>query len=196
MRKPVGREEKGNTMGLFSNFMKDVVPDLDLNKVAKTVSDVANVANQVVSAAKADAENAAGTASAVAPVSNQAAYAYEDTAPSGCSWGPNMPAEENQFNYPGTYLEYFDGIFRTEFSEYTIERTSSNTSKPVTLFTFWRGAQKALVVELMPQSSCARKQRSLCASQGIPYLRFYYDHDGWWNTRSYVVTRTRTALGC
>ena len=37
----------------------------------------------------------------------------------------------------------------------------------VTLFTFWRGAQKALVVELMPQSSCARKQRSLCASQGM-----------------------------
>jgi hypothetical protein len=33
------------------------------------------------------------------------------------------------------------------------------------------------------------KLRNECRAQGIPYLRFYYDHDGWWNTRSYVTRR-------
>ena len=64
----------------------------------------------------------------------------------------------------------------------------------MTVFTFWDGTKKALVVELMPQSSSAQKQRKVCAAEGTPYLRYYYDHDGWWNTRSYVVRRTHAAL--
>ena len=31
-------------------------------------------------------------------------------------------------------------------------------------------------------------------AQGIPYLRFYYNHEGWWNTRSYVTRRIANAL--
>ena len=33
------------------------------------------------------------------------------------------------------------------------------------------------------------------SAQGIPYIRFYYDHEGWWNTKSYVIRRTSEALG-
>ena len=110
------------------------------------------------------------------------------------SWGPKMPDEENQFNYPGTYLEYFTKIFETEFPEYTIECSTGTGRRPVTVFTFWDGFKKALVVELLSQSSDVRKQRNICAKQGIPYLRYYYDHKGWWNTRSYVISRTRAAL--
>ena len=47
----------------------------------------------------------------------------------------------------------------------------------------------------MSENSEANKLRSACRAQGLPYVRFYYDHDGWWNTRSYVVSRTRAALG-
>ena len=104
-----------------------------------------------------------------------------------------MPAEENQFNYPGTYIEYFDHVFKTEFPEYRI--TCEQPKYDGTLFIFWQGPQRALVVELLPQHSAAAKLRKDCLSSGIPYLRYYYDHDGWWNTYSYVRDRTRAALG-
>ena len=60
---------------------------------------------------------------------------------------------------------------------------------------FWQGERKVLVAELMSERSEANKLRSACRAQGLPYVRFYYDHDGWWKTRSYVVSRTRAALG-
>ena len=47
----------------------------------------------------------------------------------------------------------------------------------------------------MSENSEANKLRASCRAQGLPYVRFYYDHDGWWNTRSYVAGRTRAALG-
>lgn len=114
------------------------------------------------------------------------------SSPSGFSWGETMPDEENQFNFRGSYVEYFDGIFRTEFPQYRLE--CEVPRKKATVFTFYSGAQKALVVELLASSSASKKLRMNCAEQGIPYLRFYYDHHGWWNTRSYVITRTRNAL--
>ncbi len=113
--------------------------------------------------------------------------------PSGFSWGPEMPDEENQYNFNGTYKEYFDNVFRSEFPEYMIESADVNYGR-ATVFTFWDGGKKALVVELISRKSSVYKLRSDCNTLGIPYLRFYYDYHGWWNTREYVKKRTQNAL--
>lgn len=117
-----------------------------------------------------------------------------ETGPSGFSWGPVMPDEENQFNFNGKYHDYFEQVYRAEFPGYTIEKElPSNRSAAV--FTFLRNGQKALVVEVISQKSSPYKARRDCAKENIPYLRFYYDHHGWWNTRRYVTERTKRALG-
>ena len=43
-----------------------------------------------------------------------------DAPRSGFSWGDVMPDEENQYNFNGTYQQYFENIFRFYFSEYYI----------------------------------------------------------------------------
>lgn len=113
---------------------------------------------------------------------------------SGCSWGERMPAEPNQHNFPGSYTEYFESIFREELPQYTVtsEAVRSGTG---TVYTFLNGETKALVIELMSERCSAKALRKECQQAGVPYLRFYYDHDGWWNTRSYVVGRIKSALG-
>ncbi len=121
-------------------------------------------------------------------------YDNEEDGPSGESYGPRMPAEENQFNFNGTYIEYFEKIFREDFPEYRVEKEKSRYSGKITIYTFYSGAKKVLVLELMSSSSESKKLRENCAKQGIPYLRYYYDYDGWWNTRAYVVRRTRQAI--
>ncbi len=115
-------------------------------------------------------------------------------APSGFSWGEEMPAEENQYSFNGTYLEYFDTIFREEFPAYAVEHSAGYGGR-TTVFTLSAAGRTALVVELVSEISEPKKLRENCAQKRIPYLRFYYDHHGWWNTRSYVITRTRGALG-
>ncbi|MBR4725696.1 MAG: hypothetical protein IK071_07955 [Lachnospiraceae bacterium] len=109
------------------------------------------------------------------------------SSPSGDSWGDDMPAEENQFNYNGSYIQYFENIFGTEFAAYRTEKTNIGSDRYI--YTFYGGAGKALVVELMPESCSAYKIKQDCKKENIPYLRFYHDHHGWWNTRSYVVGR-------
>ena len=132
-----------------------------------------------------------------APNNNGASWdsleATQSESSSGFSWGEKMPDEENQFNYKGTFTSYFENIFNTEFSGYRFEK--DNTHSRRIIYTFYDGTRKALVVELKSQSNAAYKLRNDCSAAGIPYLRFYYDHDGWWNTRSYVVSRMRSALG-
>ncbi len=113
---------------------------------------------------------------------------------SGDSWGDVMPPEENQYSFNGSYVEYFNKVFREEFPSYRIEHAPAPKGRRATIFTFYNAQGKALVVELMSENSVARKLRQECAAENIPYLRFYYDHQGWWNTRSYVVRRTLTAL--
>ena len=113
--------------------------------------------------------------------------------PSGFSWGPDMPNEENQFSFNGAYHEYFEGIYRSEFPDYQIDQTFPQY-RAATVFTFVKDGRKALVVEIISERSNPNKLRSDCTKQGVPYLRFYYDHDGWWNTRRYVVERTGKAL--
>ena len=181
-------------MGLFDslikNVVKEVAPDLDVDKFMKQAGDF-------VSQAAAEAKNSQQTrTSSYEPAAPFTGFDIEEEmGPSGDSWGPVMPNEPNQFNYNGSYLDYFTEIFQTEFPGYRVARKVGTGSKPVTVFTFWQGDTKALVVEIMPQSSAAKKLRRDCAQQGIPYLRYYYNHDGWWNTRSYVIRRTKAALG-
>ena len=111
----------------------------------------------------------------------------------GFSWGPVMPAEENQYNYNGTYQEYFNDVFTSTYPSYRIESYEAHNGR-TTVFVFWEGDRKALVVELLSRKSSAYKLRSDCKAAGIPYLRFYYDYHGWWNTKEYVKQRTRIAL--
>ena len=118
---------------------------------------------------------------------------WKQPAQSGVSWGEDMPAEENQYSFSGSYLAYFDMVFSQEFPQYRITRETPKKGHS-TIYSFWLGERKALVAELMSERSEANKLRSDCRARGIPYVRFYYDHDGWWNTRSYVAQRTRAAL--
>ena len=128
----------------------------------------------------------------------EAEAAYDDVQmepASGDSWGEVMPDEENQYNFHGSYDEYFEHIFDNDFSGYEYEREDlPGTAR--TVYTFYAGGgRKVLILELMNQTSCANKIRRNAEKEGVPYLRFYYDHDGWWNTRSYVTRRMQKALG-
>ena len=115
--------------------------------------------------------------------------------PSGFSWGETMPDEPNQFNYSGTYWQYFEDIFHKEFAAYTVTRQDNPFSGSAIAYYFSQGGGTLLTVELVSQHCDVYKLRRDCGKQGIPYLRFYYDHDGWWNTRAYVVQRITKALG-
>ena len=103
------------------------------------------------------------------------------------------PAEENSFTFNGPYQSYFEKIFREDFPGYRFEKDSSKTHR--TIYTFYGAAGKQLILEVMSEKSNAKSVRKAAAQQNIPYLRFYYDHEGWWNTRSYVVERIRKVLG-
>ena len=165
-------------MSLLSKLLGKAGSELGLDKLVKAVTDAAN--QTAGNAPKPETHRPAEPRPA-APT------------PLGRSWGETMPAEENQFNYNGTYDRYFEEIFRAEFPSYRLERQDVPGGRRV-IFTFWDGARKALVVELLHQSSDSQKLRRDCRASGVPYLRYYYDHEGWWNTRSYVVDRTRKAL--
>lgn len=129
------------------------------------------------------------------------------------SWGETMPAEPNQFNYRGKYYEYFAELFENEFPGYRIVEshkdnprynprraqgrwslTTEERERKTTVFAFMNGQDTELIVELMHEHCEDRSLRTACFKNRIPYLRFYYDHPGWWNTRSYVVGRVRDAL--
>ena len=116
------------------------------------------------------------------------------SSPSGFSWGEVMPDEENQFNYNGPFTEYFEKIFTEEFPEYEISWNKPENSRSY-IFSFYLYGDKKLIVEIMPCTSSAKALRERCHDAGMPYLRFYYDRHGWWNTRAYVIERTKKALG-
>ena len=115
--------------------------------------------------------------------------------PLGRSWGEKMPKEPNQYNYPGIYREYFEDIFSKDFPDLTVYREPNPRSTKASAYSFFRGTQKVLVVELLSRSCDVYQVRNACRRSGTPYLRFYYDYEGWWNARSYVVNRMRKALG-
>lgn len=153
---------------------------------------------KAVNNAVSGAMNAAAKAASPAPADRSPAPSRPAppaaAGESGFSWGPAMPAEENQYNYPGSYVDYFAHVFREDFPEYRATHEQSGRGRS-TVFTLWTAdGRQALKVELLPESSETKKLRRECAAMGLPYLRFYYDHNGWWNTRSYVTQRTRAAL--
>ena len=171
-------------MGLLDKLFEG---NKDLEKAAK------GLLNGILGAAgqnKDDGGSESGNAQAAAKPQERI---VDDDAPSGFSWGENMPAEENQYNFNGTYWQYFENIFNTDFAEYRYEKNEIRGSSRIA-YTFYSGASKVLVVELMPDTSTAYKLRKECEKEGVPYRRFYFDHPGWWNTRAYVLTRMRAAM--
>lgn len=110
------------------------------------------------------------------------------------SIGPDMPNEPNMYNYSGTPEAYLSEIFSTEFAAYDVRKTIGYGGRTI-VYTFYRGAYTALVVELLPNNTGSVKLREKCRAEGTPYLRFYYGHNGWWNTRRYVTERVSSALG-
>ena len=174
-------------MGLLSKLFGN---DKDVENAAKDL--LSGIFGAAADAAR-DPEKQKPEASADESWNPEPETAYQD-GPSGDSWGPVMPAEANQFNYGGTFEQYFEDIFAAEFAEYRLEKVKYGEGKLRILYTFHGISGKVLVVEIMPQSSCAKKAREDCRKSGTPYLRFYYDHEGWWNTRSYVVRRIKEAI--
>lgn len=108
-----------------------------------------------------------------------------------------IPNEECQYNYSGSFEQYFEHVFAEDFPAYRTEKAYVNKPdyKKRVAYTFYNGAAKVLVVELMPESCEAKKFREDVKRSGVSYLRFYYDHEGWWNTRAYVTGRIRAILG-
>ncbi len=168
-------------MGLFSKLLGDVNRQL-----VRTATNEAIKGFQQPSSAPQPSQTVPQQASPQAAAQNV-------PGPSGFSWGPIMPDEENQYSYGGSYLDYFMNIYRSEFPQYQIDCKPSSNMQYV-LITFSMNNQTALVVELLSKSSGVKKMRNVCGRNGIPYLRFYHNVEGWWNTRSYVITRTRSAL--
>ena len=170
-------------MSLFSKLLGGNNADkspLDLLK---------NAAEAVLSEAEKAAENAKK-----APQAAPQQFRRESPAESGDSWGDVMPAEPNQYNFNGTYVQYFGNVFREEFPAFEVRQEPGRDDRSP-LFVFYQNGVKRLVVELKSERSSAQAIRRQCEATGTPYLRFYYDHDGWWNTRSYVTRRVQAALG-
>ena len=161
-------------MGLFSKLLGGA-KDISLEKVLKTVTEAADKLSQN------SGDNSFSESHA------------EDIPDSGFSWGVKMPAEENQYNFSGNYVKYFNHVFTEDFPGYDISYEQPPKSSS-TVFTFRQAGRRVLVVELKSRTSESQRLRNQCTEEGIPYLRFYYNHPGWWNTRAYVDHRTRSAL--
>ncbi len=177
-------------MGLFSKLLG--LDKSDEKILEKFVDAVKKEAGRQEQEKKAEAKKSESTLSAPAASVPAAPAAPASDAPSGLSWGEVMPAEENQFNFNGPFTAYFEKIFREEFPEYQVSREVKSGKQYI--YTFKQGEKTALMIELLASSSEARKVRNDCRRAGIPYLRYYFDHEGWWNTRRYVADRTRAAL--
>lgn len=110
-------------------------------------------------------------------------------------WGPVMPKEENQYNCGLSVEDYFSGLFSEEFPDYQVSREPTKYARPGFRYTFTRGGQVRLYVDVISDRTTAYAFAAECHRKGIPHMNFYYDHQGWWNVRSYVVGKVRTAIG-
>lgn len=169
-------------MGLLSSLFGGKTPDNPVFRALDELVDAADAAKKANASAPQSVTNAQN-----AP----AAFTEEEDGPSGFSWGPKMPDEPNQYNYPGSYRDYFMSIYRSEFADYEI---TEEIFGKATVLTFRKNGQVALIVELLSRTCGHQMRRRQCRQHNIPYLRYYYDYDGWWNTRAYVIQRTRNAL--
>jgi hypothetical protein len=135
-------------------------------------------------------EESTSSAPAAAPASCGNACDYPTE---GDTWYDHVPAEENQYNYNGPYLEYFEKIFREDFPEYTFERIETEEFRRY-VYALKKDELIAIVVELMTENSSVNRVRKECLKSGTAYVRFYFDHEGWWNTRAYVVDRIKSLM--
>lgn len=109
------------------------------------------------------------------------------------SWYDVVPEEECQYNSGMHYLDYFTKVFREEFPEYSVALDSIEHDRRYK-YAFTKDGNTCLIVELMTEKSEANKFRRDTLRAGIPYLRFYFDHEGWWNTRAYIKERVSSKL--
>ncbi len=167
-------------------FLGKLFGDDDIEKKAKGFFD--GLVNSVQNSGQNNTPSDAQTYSTpVDPAPVQSA------APSGVSWGEVMPAEENQFSFGGSFDEYFEKIYREEFSDFSVTKEFPQ-NRNACIFTFVKDGRAVLKVELISEKSSPYKIKRECEQMGIGYTRFYFDHHGWWNTRSYVIERTRNAI--
>ncbi len=182
-------------MGMFNKLFGDAVKAIE-NAANEIATDAAKDAIKKEFSQEINAvENAGREIERAAEQQQMNSVLEESPDPSGFSWGSEMPSEENQFNFGGSYRDYFEKIFREDFADLTVAKEIPDKYPNRTVYRLSRAGSTALVVELLPESSATKKLRKECQAQGIPYVRFYYDHDGWWNTRAYVCDRIRKALG-
>ena len=180
-------------MGLFSNLFGSNGKDIDdafkqMKNLAGDIIDDGQINNSQ------SQPNAAPVSAPAPQYNNTSSQTYVEEGPSGDSWGPNMPSEDNQFNSGLRYQDYFTKVFTEGFPSYQIDKQDVRNGSAM-LFTFSQYGVKKLVVEVISQRSNPYKVRNDCKNEGVAYLRYYYDYDGWWNTRSYVIRRTAKALG-
>ena len=104
-----------------------------------------------------------------------------------------VEGERNLFDYRGEPLDYFREVLRDNFTGYDIrENVKINPKSPnPSEFVFYTGDHVDLVVEILWAGSARESTKYYCKEKRIPYLRFYYGHEGWWNTEKYVVDRIR-----
>ena len=188
-------------MGLFDKLLREVgdkVPDLNLDELKKTVTDAA-------AAIKTEAEKAGldldSVKESIASAKDEMVTAVKEeqaekaAAEANGWWGEDMPAEENMYNSGLAPAAYFEKIFAEDFPACIVNKEAGwGGFDRSTIYRFYDGAAQKLVVELVPDNSSAVKLREKCAKEGVPYLRFYKDHEGWGNARSYVVSRIEKAL--
>lgn len=180
-------------MGLFDKALKGI-----LNKAEETVEKVSKseLMGAAVSEMKGvfnDVQDAFDKLDKADEIIETETAKYEEAAegPSGFSWGGLMPEEPNQYNFGGPWQDYFAQVFGDYFPHYQI--WSEEVGRGV-VYNFMDGGRKVLCVEVMDENSEANSFRKKCKAEGISYVRFYYNHKGWWNTREYVYVRVREAL--
>ena len=180
-------------MGLFSKILGGNNGEKSPLDLLKNAAETAlNEAGKMAETAKKNlADNASSFREAM---QNEPARETPQPKPYGHTWDRVMPQEECQYNFNGTYLEYFAKVFREDFPDYEVRQEPGRDSRSP-LFVFYQNGMKRLVVELKSERSSAQAIRRQCETEGTPYLRFYYDHAGWWNLRTYVTGRVRAALG-
>lgn len=183
-------------MGMFDKLFGEAVKAIN-NAAEEIATDVAKDAIKKEFKEEIDAvQNAADRAAAAGHEEMRSTLSSEYVgSASGFSWGDDMPAEENQFNFGGDYRAYFEKIFAEDFAGFAVDKEIPSKFPSRTIYRLSSGGSAALVVELLPDTSSTKKLRRECEAAGTPYVRFYYDHDGWWNTREYVKSRINKALG-
>ena len=172
-------------MGILSKLVKTIMTNVEQLQNAQNAQDAQNTQEPQPAAPH--------QGFVIKPEASAEAQSTHQSGEFGVSWGSTMPEEENQFNFLGTYQQYFETVFRENFPEYEVVREDCE-KRPATIFTFFKGEDRVLVVEIISQNSKSQAVRRNCRANGVPYLRYYHNHYGWWNTKTYVVNRTAASL--